>query len=135
MDGIQPFSGGYNPISPTSHPAPAFPGAGHLLAHTTAHTLPPKTATDYLRAIRNRAWLVVAVGLLVSVGGTLLVLRMPAIFRATARVRQSSRRLRSLPLQDHQRTHSSRRRAKRPRNTSRQARALIKALAEESSAT
>ena len=86
MDGIQPFSGGHNPVHPASHLAQAYPGAGHPLAHSGAHALPPKTSADYLRAIRRRAWLVVAVGVLVSVGGTLLVLRMPAIYRATAEV-------------------------------------------------
>jgi capsular exopolysaccharide synthesis family protein len=61
-------------------------GSGPFHAHPAAHALPPKAAGDYLRAIRRRGWMVVAVGVLVSVAGTLLVLRMPAIYRATAEV-------------------------------------------------
>ena len=83
MDGIQPFPGAPGPIQ---HLVPPFPSAGNLLAPSSAHHLLPKTPADYLRAVRRRAWLVLAFGLFVSVGGTLLVLRMPAIYRATAEV-------------------------------------------------
>lgn len=86
MDGIRPISGGYKPIHPISHLAPAFAGAENFNAHCFTHALPPKSPIDYLRAIRRQAWLVLTVGLFVSVAGTLLVLRMPAIYRATAEI-------------------------------------------------
>lgn len=83
MDGIQPYGG-------IPHPA-HLPHAGHPHhgappGHPAAPAPPAKSVADYLRAIRRRIWLVVAVGVLVSVAGTVLVLRMPAIYRATAEV-------------------------------------------------
>lgn len=88
MDGIQPFAGPHPPANPTHvahHPGPISAGLGHPFA-APIPTLPAKTPGDYLRAIRRRTWLVVAVGVLLSVAGTLLVLRMPAIYRATAEI-------------------------------------------------
>jgi succinoglycan biosynthesis transport protein ExoP len=86
MDGIQPYAGGHYPAAqpPTAQPTYNLtyphPHAG------PAHALPAKGAGDYLRAIKRRAWLVVAVGVLVSVAGALFVLRMPAVYRVTAEV-------------------------------------------------
>ena len=85
MDGIQPFAGPHRP-APYGQPAPGLHGFGPQPSHSVAHALPAKTPGDYLRAVRRRAWLVLAVAALVSVSGTLLVLRMPAIYRATAEI-------------------------------------------------
>ena len=89
MDGIQPFTGHHQPAR-YAHPAQSFgpvhPGAGIHYGHTGTQMLPAKTPGDYLRAVRRRVWQVVAVGVLLSVAGTLLVLRMPAIYRSTAEV-------------------------------------------------
>jgi capsular exopolysaccharide synthesis family protein len=88
MDGIQPYAGVHHPAYP-AHPAaaPHHPAvAPPFAAHHAPGALPAKTPGDYARAIRRRAWLVVAVGVLVSVAGALVVLRMPAIYRASAEV-------------------------------------------------
>jgi succinoglycan biosynthesis transport protein ExoP len=86
MDGIQPYTGG---PYPTAHPPAAHPAYNLTYPHPHAgpsQTLPAKGAGDYLRAIRKRAWLVVAVGVLLSVAGTLFVLRMPAVYRVVAEI-------------------------------------------------
>jgi succinoglycan biosynthesis transport protein ExoP len=45
---------------------------------------PPKSASDFGRALRRRAWLVVAVALVVSLAGTAVVMRMAPVYQATA---------------------------------------------------
>ncbi|HEY2154632.1 MAG TPA: polysaccharide biosynthesis tyrosine autokinase [Isosphaeraceae bacterium] len=87
MDGIQPYAGAPHPAHNTAPSVAPHPAAGpHYATSHPSPTLPVKTTGDYLRAIRRKAWLVVAVGVLVSVAGTLVVLRMPAVYRATAEV-------------------------------------------------
>ncbi len=75
MDGIQPYT---NPNSPrplvaTVHSSP-----------TTASSA--KSAADYLRAIRRRIWLVLIIAIPLATTGTLMVLRLPAIYQVTARI-------------------------------------------------
>ncbi len=87
MDGIQPYAVAPSPAHHPAAPVAAHPAPGpHFAASPPSHALPVKTTGDYLRAIRRKAWLVVAVGVLVSVAGALLVLRMPAVYKATAEV-------------------------------------------------
>ena len=71
MDGIQPYAGGARPPVATIH-APASP--------------PPaaKLASDYLRAIRRRIWLALAVAIPIATAGTLSVLRMQPVYSVQA---------------------------------------------------
>ncbi len=86
MDGIQPYAGAPRPATYTTHSPQAF-GFGPPLTHVgTLDAVPSKTPADYLRAIKRRAWLVLAIGVLVSTCGALLVLRMPAVYRTIAEV-------------------------------------------------
>ncbi len=78
MDGIQPYAGAAQP------PAIAYPQGIPVAPIPVA--IPPKTLSDYARSVRRRAWLVLTVGVLVSVPGTLLVLRMPAVYRTSAEI-------------------------------------------------
>ncbi len=50
---------------------------GHL-----ADTYPPKSASDYIRAVRQRIWLVLIVAVPVGVIGTILILRMAPVYQA-----------------------------------------------------
>ncbi len=87
MDGIQPYAGFHGPAHNAPPPAaPAGYAGPHLAPSHASPFVPAKSAGDYIRAVRRKAWLVVAVGVLVSVAGTLVVLRMPAVYRATAEV-------------------------------------------------
>lgn len=46
----------------------------------------PKSASDFVRALRRRAWLVLAVALVVGLGGSAFIVRMPAIYQAGAEI-------------------------------------------------
>jgi succinoglycan biosynthesis transport protein ExoP len=72
MDGIQPYAGGPRPLV---HVHPAGPSPASV-----------KTPSDYLRAIRRRIALVLAVAIPLATAGTLYVLRMPATYLVTARI-------------------------------------------------
>jgi len=86
MDGIQPYSGAPRPVPHVAHPSHIV-GFGHSSSQVaTLDTAPAKTPADYLRAIKRRSWLVVSIGVLISVVGALLVLRMPAVYRAEAQM-------------------------------------------------
>lgn len=79
---IQPYGGGPFGVPPARvagipHPHLAGPAAG----------LPPKSSTDYLKALRRRAWLVLLVALVVIVPGAVVVLRQPNVYRAFAQIR------------------------------------------------
>jgi capsular exopolysaccharide synthesis family protein len=55
--------------------------------HTSAASAPTvKTPGDYLRAVRRRIWLILALAIPMGTAGTLYVLRMPAIYQVTARI-------------------------------------------------
>ena len=75
MDGIQLYGG------------PPHPPASHAIAaaHAPAPSL-PKGSSDYLRALRRRTWLVLAIGVTLSVAGAVVVVRLPAVYRATAQI-------------------------------------------------
>src|SRR4051812_23135853 len=70
MDGIQPYGAAARPT--LLHPTPQIAAT------------PAKTPSDYLRAIRRRIWLVLTVLVVVAVRGTLMALRMPAIYAPPA---------------------------------------------------
>jgi len=68
-------------------PYPGQPGALHLRQPAWQHHWAPlKSASDYLRALRRRCWLVALVALVVGVAGTLFVLRLPPVYRVSAQV-------------------------------------------------
>ena len=76
MDGIQLYGG------------PPHPPASHAIAARTRPPAPslPKGSSDYLRALRRRTWLVLAIGVTLSVAGAVVVVRLPAVYRATAQI-------------------------------------------------
>ena len=72
-------------ITPYGNPIPHDPRTVAALAYqVTAPTT--KTARDYLRALRKRWWLALALWLLVAIPGSIFVLRQPAIYQAQAEV-------------------------------------------------
>jgi capsular exopolysaccharide synthesis family protein len=78
------------PLASVAHQSAGPPA--HHRAVMTPHvvhphpTLPPKSASDFLRALRRRIWLVLIVALLIGGAGTAWVVRQPDIYRATAQV-------------------------------------------------
>lgn len=74
MDGIQKF-----------HDA-----TSRVPAHAThSHAVNPtivKSTSDYMRALRRRIWLVLAVAIPLSVGAAVYTMRMPAVYRAAAQI-------------------------------------------------
>ena len=72
MDGIQPYAGDPRPVVAV-HPGGPSPAS-------------IKGPADYLRAVRRRIWLALAVAIPMATGGTLYVLRMPATYLVTARI-------------------------------------------------
>jgi polysaccharide biosynthesis transport protein len=72
MDGLQQYAGGPRPLVAV-HPSGPSPAS-------------VKTPSDYLRAIRRRIWLALAIAIPLGTLGTLLVLRMPANYLVTARI-------------------------------------------------
>ncbi len=79
MDGIQPYGGSARP------PATAQP---HQHQPTSFHVTPTltKTPSDYLRALRRRIWLVLAVSVPLATTLAILALKQPAIYRAVAQI-------------------------------------------------
>ncbi len=89
MDGIQPYAGAHRPAMPAQQHAPGFGfgfGPPQHVAHSPAQDAPVKTPSDYLRALKRKSWLVLTIGVLVSVAGAALVLRMPAVYRTQAEI-------------------------------------------------
>jgi len=86
MDGIQPFGGVAHAPSTPAVPPPhlRFGPAGP--AGAASHPAPAKSGADYARAVRRRGWLVLITGLAVAIAGTLVVLRLPAVYRVEAEV-------------------------------------------------
>lgn len=79
---IQPYgSTAPGGVKGTSH---AHQPPGIAFAHPAAH--PPKAASDFVRALRRRVWLVLAVTLVVGLAGAALVLRQPAIYESVAEI-------------------------------------------------
>ena len=73
MDGIQTYAGGQRPLVAAVHPPGPSPSAA-------------KAPSDYLRAIRRRIWLVLAVAIPVATAGTLHVLRMQPVYSVSASI-------------------------------------------------
>jgi polysaccharide biosynthesis transport protein len=81
------------PIASVAHPHSGAPAPAHARAVITPHvvsgahpTLPPKSASDFLRALKRRIWLVLIVAILVGGAGTFWVVRQQDVFRATAQI-------------------------------------------------
>jgi succinoglycan biosynthesis transport protein ExoP len=76
MDGIQPITdrGGFLHTRPSGSPHASL---GHAQS---------KSAGDYLRALRRRIWLVVAIALGVALPGTVWTIRRPAVYRVAAQI-------------------------------------------------
>lgn len=74
MDGIQPFQ--HAPGRTPAHPAHSFSGSPNP---TVA-----KTTSDYVRALRRRVWLVLAVAVPLAIGSSVVVVKMPSVYRAAA---------------------------------------------------
>ena len=76
---IRPYGQSHGEIDRPAHlPAP-------LTTHDGRPPAPsPKTASDFVRALRRRAWLAVGIALLAGVPGAVLVARMPPIYRVSA---------------------------------------------------
>lgn len=70
MDGIQPYA---TPSRSLVQPLPANPAA-------------LKTPSDYIRAVRRRIWLVLLVGVPLSVASAVWVVRQPSIYQAKAQI-------------------------------------------------
>ncbi|WP_435006324.1 GumC family protein [Tundrisphaera lichenicola] len=73
MDGIQPYGAGARPL------------VAHVHSPTTPHSA-VKSPSDYIRAIRRRIWLALAVAIPVATGGTLMVLRMAPVYLVKASI-------------------------------------------------
>ena len=71
MDGIQPYAGA--------------PRSSSLATLSINPTL-TKAPADYFRAVRRRVWLVLAVGVPLTVGAAVFTLRQPAVYRASAQI-------------------------------------------------
>jgi succinoglycan biosynthesis transport protein ExoP len=71
MDGLQPYSG-----------PPRIPA-------TPVHAVDPtlvKTPSDYLRSLRRRIWLVLAIGVPMSVAVAVVAVKQPNVYRASAEI-------------------------------------------------
>jgi len=85
MDGIQSYSAASYPRGQVDpRPIVATVHAPHAASGGAASG--GKQASDYLRAVRRRIWLVFLVAIPIASGGTLLVLRMPAIYSVAAQI-------------------------------------------------
>ncbi len=75
---IQPHQGPYG--APPARPVtPTF--------HANTVTRPPKSSSDYFRALRRRFWLVLFLALFVIIPGAILAVRQPDIYQATATIK------------------------------------------------
>jgi polysaccharide biosynthesis transport protein len=86
MDGIQPYVAA---AAPRPAVAPAHGLTAHVQAPAHPHHpggAPAKSPSDYIRALRRRAWLVLAVGVPLAVAGAAWVVRMPNVYRASAQI-------------------------------------------------
>jgi succinoglycan biosynthesis transport protein ExoP len=76
MDGIQAFKGTSLPGSVSRTPA--------TLALPTHNLASIKTPSHYLRALKRRVWLVLALAVPLAIGASILVLRLPSVYVAKA---------------------------------------------------
>ena len=85
MDGIQKFHDATSRV-------PAHASHSHAVNPTIV-----KSTSDYMRALRRRIWLVLAVAIPLSVGAAVYTMRMPAVFQSAMLVRVSLEERRLLP--------------------------------------
>src|SRR4051794_5313434 len=71
MDGIQPYTG---PARPSGLPA------------TTVNHSATKSPSDYLRALRRRVWLVLAIAVPLSIAGAVWIARLPDVYCAKTQI-------------------------------------------------
>jgi capsular exopolysaccharide synthesis family protein len=83
MDGIQPY--GTTTRAAIALPVPP-PAPVPVPAAPMADPTQSKTASDYLRALRRRVWLVLAVGVPLSLLVAVVVLRQKSVYRAMAEI-------------------------------------------------
>ncbi len=98
---LQPGHGGVGGVAPTPSTWPSTtggPSAGHLAHPTSAFAPPPpqhphtqgpshKSPGDYLRALRRRPALSLAVALLVGVAGSVWVVRQPNVYKTSSQIK------------------------------------------------
>lgn len=90
MDGIQTY------IAPTTS-APARPAAPaspshhapylHAQAHAHPNPAAAKSPSDYIRAVRRRIWLVLAIGVTLSMLSAAWAVRQPAVYQAKTQIK------------------------------------------------
>lgn len=88
MDGLVPYASGPM-MRPSTAPLTAHAHAAHYaVGHPPAEIHDPlaKTPADYLRAIKKRFWVILALAVPIIVVATLYVLRMPAVYSVMAEV-------------------------------------------------
>jgi capsular exopolysaccharide synthesis family protein len=80
MDGIQSYRG--------TTPAPPSVGSRHSapLPAAVLNSEAAKTSADYVRALRRRFWMVLAVAVPLAVTSSILVLRLPPVYQAKAEI-------------------------------------------------
>ena len=81
MDGIQPYAAAPAPApstQPTARPVAAAPFPSNPASH--------KAPADYARALRRRFWLVLTVGVPLSVAASVWVVRQPSIYKASTQI-------------------------------------------------
>jgi polysaccharide biosynthesis transport protein len=78
MDGIQAYKG--NPV-----PAGASPRAA-ALALPTQNLASVKTPSNYLKALRRRIWMVLAVSVPLAIAASIVVLKLPPVYLAKAEI-------------------------------------------------
>jgi len=93
MDGIQPFAGPPRPSAQPPQGLGGYPAAPPVppppLATTYAEAANPaavKAPADYLKALRRRTWLVLAVAVPLGVLASVYAVRQPSVYRASAQV-------------------------------------------------
>ncbi|WZO99481.1 polysaccharide biosynthesis tyrosine autokinase [Isosphaeraceae bacterium EP7] len=84
MDGIQAYNAAPRPAPTTSYGA----SAGHLHAHVIPHSSgATKGPADYLRALRRRFWLALALAFPIIMAGSWYALRLTPIYRSVAEIK------------------------------------------------
>jgi capsular exopolysaccharide synthesis family protein len=82
MDGIQPYNAAHARTPAIPAPMPAH----HVHPFNPAAHQPAKSMSDYVRALKRRIWLVLAVGVPLAVSAAVLTVRMPSVYRAIAQI-------------------------------------------------
>jgi succinoglycan biosynthesis transport protein ExoP len=86
MDGIQAYGGAPRPVPTSSYGA--SPGHFHGQAHVIPHPAgAAKGPADYIRALRRRFWLVLALAIPLMMGGSWYALRLAPVYRSVAEIK------------------------------------------------